>query len=400
MLNVITVDEAIDVINSKFNTNFSDYEIIDILNSNGRILAETIVSQENIPPFNRSTMDGYALIAADTFGASDTIPCFLEIVGEIKMGEKPEVKIKSGECIKIATGGMIPEGANAVIPVEYTNEDILGNCLLYKSVSPDENINCIGDDVCAGDSILKNGTVMNAAHISVCAAIGKTKIKVYRKPVVGVISTGDELVNPDEVCTDGKIRDINSYLLCALMNKYICEPKKYGIIKDSYEQLKSVVVKASDECDIILISGGSSAGERDMTAAVINDLGELIVHGLAMKPGKPTIIGSVNNRPVFGLPGHPAACYFVVEVLLKQFIYKLTKRELDFNEKEYLIDENISSNNGREEYICVKIKDNYAHPLYAKSGIISVFTQADGYIRIPRDCEGLKKHSLVRVMKF
>lgn len=399
MLNVVSVSDAVKLIKEKFNT-LSEKEFTFITDACGRVTTEDIVSKEDVPSFSRSTMDGFAVKASDTFGAGDSIPAMLDIKGEVFMGEEAAVIIEDGECIRISTGGMLPEGADAVIPVEVTEEETGDICLAYKSVSPFENVTRKGDDVRKNQIIIKSGTVLTPSHTGVLAAMGYNKICVRKKPLIGIVSTGDELVEITEKADTGKIRDVNTYLLSSLMTKYGCEVKRYGIIRDEYKALLSAINKASTECDCVLVSGGSSAGARDMTAKIISELGEVFIHGLAMKPGKPTIIGKIGEKAVFGLPGHPAACYFVTEIIVKHLIKILIGTEIRENINSYKISENISSNNGREEYICIRTDSETAYPVLGKSGIISLLSQADGYIRIERDCEGLKKGEEVKVYSF
>lgn len=398
MLNVITVEEAIRILKENF-TESTACEDVPLDSAFGRITAEDIFSGEDVPSFSRSTMDGYALKAADTYGAGESMPAMLDIRGEILMGACADNGIHGGECVKISTGGMLPEGADAVIPVENTDEDN-GLCLVYKSVSPFENVTKKGDDVKIGDCVIKKGTLLSAAHIGQLASVGKAEIKVKKRPTVGIISTGNEIIELNEKLTAGKIREVNSHSLSALCTSYGCDVKRYGTVKDEYENIFGAVEKAKNECDIVLVSGGSSAGTKDMTVNVIEKIGTVFAHGLAMKPGKPTIIGRADGKAVFGLPGHPAACWFVTEIIVKQLVNILLGRE----EKELVqtlkIKENISSNHGREEYICVKTDGEYASPVYGKSGLMSMLCEADGYIRIERNCEGLKKDETVNVYPF
>lgn len=398
MLNVITVEEAIKILKNNFTVS-SQTETVCLDEAFGRITAEDIFSGENVPSFSRSTMDGFALCAADTYGSGESMPAMLDIKGEILMGEGAHTPIKNGECFKISTGGMLPDGANAVIPVENTDEDN-GACLIYKSVSPFENVTKKGDDIKIGECIVKKGTYLSPAHIGLLASVGKSKINVIKEPTVGIISTGNEIIGLDEKLTDGKIHEVNSHQLSALCRSYGCKTRFYGTIKDEYDAILSAVEKSVNECDIVLISGGSSAGAKDMTVNVIEKIGTVFAHGLAMKPGKPTIIGKAYGKAVFGLPGHPAACYFVTEIIVKQLINILLGKNEKSVTQKMKIAENISSNHGREEYICVKTDGENAVPVYGKSGLMSVLCEADGYIRINRNCEGLKNGDTVNFYPF
>lgn len=398
MLNVITVEEAIEIINNNF-SKLTETETVYIGEAVGRTVAEDIESGEDVPSFSRSTMDGYALCAADTYGSGESMPAMLDIAGEILMGERAEITLERGKCVKISTGGMLPEGADAVIPVENTDEDC-GMCLTYKSVSPFENVTKKGDDIKYGEVIIKKGTVLSPAHIGLLASVGNSTVNVLKRPAVGIISTGNEIIGIDEKLTEGKIREVNSHLLSALCRSYGCEVKFFGTVKDEYDEILRAVKKALRESDIVLISGGSSAGTKDMTVKVIEAVGKVFAHGLAMKPGKPTIIGRADKKAVFGLPGHPAACYFVTEIIVKKLIDILFGRSEKNNSKTYKTAENISSNHGREEYICVRTEGEYAFPVYGKSGLVSTICGSDGYIKIGRNCEGLKKGEAVEVFPF
>lgn len=399
MLNVVSVENALKMLCDNFSESKS-CEAVELYNAYGRTVSSDIVSRADVPSFSRSTMDGYALKAEDTFGASDSVPAILEIRGEIPMGQKAEREIKNGECMKISTGGMLPCGADAVIPVEVTEEENGEICLCYKSVSPLENVTSRGDDVKNGQVVIRKGTELNFTHIGVLSAMGISTVNVKRKPLVGIISTGDELTEITAKEEMGKVRDVNSFLLSAMCEKYGADVRRYGIVKDERSLLLSDIKKASEECDAVLVSGGSSAGARDMTADIVNELGTVFIHGIAMKPGKPTIIGKIGKKAVFGLPGHPAACCFVAEVLVNKFIDICLGRNRKTEANKYILSENISSNHGREEYVCVKTDGDTAFPVYAKSGVISLLSSCDGYIRIERDSEGLKKGEEVSVFSF
>ena len=398
MLNVITVEEAIEILKNNFSP-VTDTETVPLDGTWGRIAAEDILSGEYVPSFSRSTMDGYALKAADTYGSGESMPAMLDIKGEILMGESADCILENGECVKISTGGMLPGGADAVIPVENTDEDN-GVCLVYKSVSPFENVTQKGDDIKTGECVVKKGTCLSPAHIGLLASVGRAEVNTVKKPLAGIISTGNEIIGVEDELTAGKIREVNSHQLAVLCRSYGCEAKLYGTVRDEYDAIFSAVDKAVKECDFVLISGGSSAGAKDMTVNVIEKIGTVFAHGLAMKPGKPTIIGKADGKAVFGLPGHPAACFFVTEIIVKQLINILLGRNEKVITQKLKIAENISSNHGREEYLCVKTDGETAVPVYGKSGLMSVICESDGYIKIDRNCEGLKKDETVEVYPF
>jgi len=398
MLNVVSKDEAVGIVKNKTNRAVPESEKVNIENALGRTLCEDIVSPENVPAFDRTTVDGYAVHADDTFGASASIPAQLEIAGEILMGENADFSLESGKCVKISTGGMLPVGANAAVMVEHTdNAD--GLCLVYKSVAPYENVTKAGDDIAVGETALKKGTVITPAEIGILASLGVYEIPVYKKPVIAIISTGDEIVKGD--IKAGQIRDVNTYLLSSAAESFGCKPYVYGAVRDDYEEIRSAVSVCLEKADAVIVSGGSSAGARDMTVKIIDELGEVFFHGIAMKPGKPTIFGTVNGKPVFGLPGHPLAAYFVFRLIVCEYIKQIMNLPEEKSVKNAVLSVNIPSNHGREEYLCVKLNENgEAVPLHTKSGIISVLRQAEGFIKIPRDSEGIDRGTTVEIYRL
>ena len=395
MLNVLNREDAVELIKEKTARLSAETEKVNIHDACGRVLACDIVSPENVPSFDRTTVDGYAVKAADTFGAGASIPAQLEIAGEILMGENADFELKRGQCAKISTGGMLPAGADAAVMVELTDSDN-GLCLVYKSVAPGENITKKGDDISAGETALKKGTLIKPSQIGVLAALGITAVEVYKKPVIAVISTGDEIVNGNP--KPGQIRDVNTFLLSAAIKESGCEVIEYGAVADKREEIENAVKECVRTADAVIISGGSSAGARDMTVDIIDTLGKAYFHGIAMKPGKPTIFGIINDKPVFGLPGHPLAAYFVFRLIVTTFIRELMNMPPDRPSGRASLAENIPSNHGREEFLCVKINENNEIvPLHTKSGIISVLSEATGFIRIPRNAEGINKGTVMEI---
>ncbi len=398
MLNVLTRDEAVALIKEKTAQFVPETEKVNISSALGRTLAQDIVSKENIPSFDRTTVDGYAVIAADTFGAGSSAPVQLDIAGEILMGENADFTLERGQCAKISTGGMLPKGADAAVMVEHTDSGE-GLCLIYKSAAPYENVTKTGDDISQNETALKKGTVITPAQIGVLSALGVYEVPVYKKPVIAVISTGDEIVkdNPEK----GQIRDINTYLLSSAVKNYGCEVYEYGAVRDSREEIENAVKSCIKIADAVLISGGSSAGTRDMTVDITDTLGKAYFHGIAMKPGKPTIFGIVENKPVFGLPGHPLAAYFVFRLIVTEYIKNIMNMPADKPKKSGSLAVNIPSNHGREEFLCVKFNENNeVVPLHTKSGIVSVLSEAEGFIRIPRNAEGMFKGTAVEIYEL
>ena len=399
MLNVISLTEAVELIQAKLGNQELKTETVALDSSTGRILAEDIVAKENVPSFDRSTMDGFAVRASDTFGASTALPAMLQIKGEVLMGEETLLEIHPGECAVSPTGGMLPAGADAVVPVEHT--DVRGDlCLCYDSVAPLQNVNRKGDDVSEGQIVLKRGTKITPAAVGVLASLGFSSVSVLKKPKIAVISTGNEIVPVNVKIAFGKIRDVNSHLLLSLCSSYGCDCKSYGIIPDEKEEVKKALLSAAEENDVVLLSGGSSAGKADLTAEVISQLGKVHCHGIAVKPGKPTVLGEIGGKAVFGLPGHPAACWFMAELLVRKHIQSLCGQTAETVTTKAFLSENVSSNHGREELLCVRLEGQKAFPLYAKSGVISQLSSADGFIIIPRDSEGLQKGSEITINLF
>ncbi len=400
MLNVVSLNEALKIIDESAKAFDSDSETVKLSDSVGRVLFKDVFSKEDVPSFNRSTVDGFAVKAADTFGSSESMPAQLNIVGEILMGEEAELKIKDGECVRISTGGMLPEGADSVVMVENTDCTFNDFCLILGAVSPCQNVIKKAEDLKTGQLILKKGTLLSSKHIGVLAALGVGSVEVFKKLRVGIISTGDELVAVEEELKAGKIRDVNTHLLMALSKEMGCIGTEYGIIDDSFDEIFCAVKKAVNENDIVLISGGSSAGVKDMTVKVISALGKVHFHGIALKPGKPTIFGTAEGKAVFGLPGNPGAAFYVTLLTVKHLVNSVQKRDL--KEKTVLcrISRNVPSNHGREEVVSVRIEKDKAVPVFSKSGFVSVLSECDGYIIVERNSEGLKENDTVEVHLF
>lgn len=406
MFKVHSVDEARKKLIKKFNDYKLKIETIEISEAVGRVLAEDVYANINVPHFRRSTVDGYAVIAKDSFGASESLPIFLEVVDEVFMGKPAGVCISSDKTAYVPTGGMIPEGADAVLMVEYTEKLDENNIAVYKSVSPKENVINVGDDIKEGERVLARGQKLRAQDIGVLSSIGVNKVKVYKIPSFAVISTGDEIVGPIEEVGIGQIRDINTYTISAMVEDIGGKVTTKTVVRDDFEALRNVVEQAVEKEDFIIVSGGSSVGTKDVTSKVINSFGNpgVFVHGVSIKPGKPTILAKIGNKPVFGLPGQPVSAMIVFKVFVEYFIKDL----LGVDQLESFIEAkspiNIHSAQGKETYQMVTIEKNVddyiAHPVYGKSGMITLISKAKGYIKIDENQEGVKAGESVRVYLF
>jgi molybdopterin molybdotransferase len=407
MLEVKTVTEVFKIIGEQFSDYPLDTEIIPISEACGRILAEDIISHENVPAFNRSSVDGFAVFASDTFGASDSMSIQLLKSIPVEMGISPEYPLKKGDAAYIPTGGELPANADAVVMIEFTEDHNDEFININKPVAPGNNVVLAGDDVKAGGIIFSSGRILRITDIGVLASIGIREIKVKRKLKVGIIATGDEIIPVEKKPEGSQVRDINSYILYTALKEYNAEPVLYGIIEDNFEKIKSAAVKALGECDLLCISGGSSAGEKDETVKIIDSLGNpgVLVHGIAVKPGKPTIIGKADSKPVIGLPGHPASAFMIYSIFVK---YLMDSMNMVSQNPVYpvaaVLSQNYPSNTGREEFLPVKleiINDKcIAHPVFGKSGQIRMLSDSNGYIHIKRGMEGLMAGQPVEVILF
>jgi len=325
----------------------------------------------------------------------------LMLAGEVLMGESADGILSPGTCMIVPTGGELPEGADAVVMVEHTEDFGGGMVGVNKPVAPGNNVIFKGDDVSVGDIVLTVGTQLKAHDVGILSALGCYELDVRKKPVIGVISTGDELVETIKAPGRGQIRDVNTPMLLAAATAFGASAINCGIIRDDESAMRAALRQAAKICDIVLISGGSSAGSRDMTARAIEKEGELLFHGIAMKPGKPTILGEIYSKPVFGLPGHPVAAYLVTELFVRPLVAMMLGAKRKPLTTGAWISEAVSSNHGRAEYIVVRLdEDGIAFPVKSKSGLIASLADADGYICIPRDCEGLAAGSQVIVTYF
>ena len=373
-----------------------------------RIVARDLVSAEQVPSFRKSTVDGYALRARDTFGASQSLPAFLGVATEVRMGDVSVCSVGPGTAVQIHTGGMLPDGADAVVMVEYVQAAGEVEIEVLKAVAPGENVIQPGEDVAENELVLPRGHSIRPQDIGGLLAVGITEVEVIRRPRVGILSCGDELVPPQIKPPPGKVRDINGYTLGALAQQFGGHPIRLGIVGDSLDDYQSAAKEGFSQSDILLLSAGSSVSARDYTRDVIQHLGQpgILQHGLATKPGKPTIIAVCDNKPVIGLPGNPVSALLVARQLAPGLIAgylgqtvtppRLIRARLSLG---------VASVSGREDWLPVRLKhegDEYplAEPVFGKSNLIFTLIQAEGLLRIPLNAGGLDTGSLVDIMLF
>lgn len=408
---VVTVERALKLIFEHLPPVFPPETELRLEDSYTRILSRDISSPEDLPQFARSTVDGFAINSSDTFGATEGLPAYLKIIGEILMGEESGREVKRGEAVRIATGGMLPKGADSIVMIEHVQQVDEKMIEVMKPVAPRENVIQAGEDVKKGELIFRKGHRLRPHDIGVLAGLGITEIFVYEKPKVSIISTGDEIVSAHSQVNAGQIRDINSFNLAGLILESGGEPIMRGIFKDDYNVIKDVFEESLKASDMVLITGGSSVGTKDMTAKVINDSGSpgVLFHGVSIKPGKPMIGGIVNNKPVFGLPGHPAA----ITVCFEQFIEPVFKKLVGLSDYRFAgrksivmarMAKNVASSSGREDHIRVALEERdgeiWANPIIGKSGLITTIVKADGIVVIPLRKLGLEQGEMVEVRLF
>lgn len=381
-------------------------EPVHISDALGRVAAADIIAQENLPPFSRSTVDGFAVRSADTFGASESSPSLFSIIGEVLMGQQATDTLLPGQAVIIPTGGMLPAGADAVVMLEYTERPDSSTLLVLKMVAPGENIVVQGEDVQTGTVIIEQGQQIAPQHIGALASCGYTEIQVCKQLEVAIISTGDELVDIQEPLEFGQIRDVNSYALAAMLTEVGCKVKRMGIVKDTYEKFYDALAKAVTMSQLVVISGGSSVGARDYTVRAIEALGTpgVLMHGIAVKPGKPTIYGMVDKVPLFGLPGHPVAAMTICDQLVKlaarmRMGHKQPQERIAIPAR---LARNVASAPGRDDFINVRLRkragEYTADPILGKSGLISLLAQADGVMHIPTDKSGVYDGEMVEIL--
>lgn len=404
LLNVDTLDEAREKVLAAVSGFKTLHEKIEVTDGIGRVLAEDVVSKDNVPCFNKSTVDGYAVRAKDTYGITESIPAFFEITESIAMGREPGKAVGPGEAAYIPTGGMLPEGADAVVMVEHSEKFRETKVALYAPVSAGRNVIREGEDISEGQTILKAGTKLRPQDIGVLTSAGVSEIEVFRPWKISVISTGDEIIDVDQPLIKGKTRDINTYSVSASAEKDGFDVLRKIVLKDDRDLLKTTIARAMEDSDIVAVSGGSSQGDKDHTAEVMGELSDegVFTHGIAIKPGKPTIIAydKESRTLMMGLPGHPVAAMLIFELIIAWCNRRIMGQPEPFGTMAQ-ISENVPAAGGKVTCLLVRLEregDTYkAVPVLGKSGLMTMLSKADGYTLIGGDKEGLKEGESVDI---
>lgn len=387
-------------------------EEVALENADGRVLARDVIAAEDLPLTSRSSMDGYAVAAEDLFGAGEGQPAYLECVARLSIDSPPDFRLNPGECAGIVTGGVLPEGADAVIMVEYTQDMGAGTIEMRRSLVPGENVMLRGEDVAEGKMAMPAGRRLRPQEVGLLAALGATRIEVGRRPRVAVLSTGDELVPVESPVRPGLVRDVNTHSLAAWIERTGGLPDRRGLVRDEEAALVAALDEALDANDVVMLSGGSSVGVRDLTMTAIEALGaEVLAHGVAVSPGKPTILARLERRgevkAIWGLPGQVASAQVVFQVLVRPLIWRLQGLAVEDaapRPLKALLVRNVASRQGREDYVRVRLEDGpeglAAVPMLGKSGLLRTLIDSQGLIRVPADLEGLEAGSVVDVLLF
>ena len=400
-LNIKDSVDAKNLIQEYFNKYYEpEGEEIPIENSNGRVVFEDIYAKIDFPPFDRALKDGFAIKSEDSFGASEENPKVLKVIDALEAGSYSKKTVENGLAVEISTGSPLPEGADSVLMFEYSlkNGDEVE---LYTSVTPTQDVGKKGSDVKEGNLLIKKDTVLSASKIGVLAAQGFTTVKVYKKPNISIISTGNELTELGEELKPSKIYDVNSYMIKNAVESIGANGTIKGIVKDDYDQLKSKILECLEEYDILICSGGTSAGVGDVLKHVLDEIGEVKLHGIAVQPGKPTILGVIGEKLVIGLPGNPVSSLVIFNVFVAPAIRSLLGlKESSLKKVEGKLTKRIHSAIGREQYQLVKYDEGKVEPIFKDSGAIFSLARADGYVNVSKNTELVEEGEIVEVNLF
>ncbi|MCC6904595.1 MAG: molybdopterin molybdenumtransferase MoeA [Anaerolineae bacterium] len=385
-----------------------DSETIPTDQAIGRVLAQEVRSPQTLPEFRRATVDGFAVLAKNTYGASDALPAYLRVMGEVPMGALSGLVLRPAEAITVHTGGMVPEGADAVVMIENTQPAGPDEIEVRRSAAPGENVIGIGEDIREGDLILPAGHRLREQDLGGLLAVGLTQAEVVRQPLVAIFATGDEVIPPGQATHPGQVRDINSYTIEALARRAGARTERRGILPDDFDLIYAQVRQAYDDgVDMIVLSAGSSISVRDVTADVFNRLGEpgVLVHGIATRPGKPTILGMAGRVPTIGLPGNPVSAFVQFAMVCTPVLYALQGATMPSALTTHLpLTTNVASAAGREDYLPARLVAGadglMADPVFFKSNLIFSLVHADGLIRIPLDRTGMDAGERIEMRLF
>ncbi|MEW5724538.1 MAG: gephyrin-like molybdotransferase Glp [Thermodesulfobacteriota bacterium] len=403
---VKSVQEVLDLLDG-----FSalEPETVDLAAAAGRVLAEDVAAEADLPDFPRATMDGYAVRARDTYGASEGLPGLFEVVGEVAMGERPGFSVGSGQTARVWTGGMMPEGSDAVVMIEYSRRVDERTVELARPVAPFENVVRPGEDVRRGQVLLARGRRLRAQEVGLLAALGRERLLVVRVPRVAVISTGDEVVPVSQNPGPGQVRDVNTYTLSALVAEAGGTALSLGLVRDDLAELRRKTAQGLEQADVVLISGGSSVGVRDFTVAAFESCegAEVLVHGVSVSPGKPLVMARRGNQSLWGLPGHTVSAMITCDLFVRPLLARLSGEERRRSWRPPVLAalaRPVPSVHGRQDYVRVRLERTpagiVAHPLLGQSGLISTMVRADGLVCIGLNDEGLPRGAVVEVILF
>ncbi|HEX6445574.1 MAG TPA: gephyrin-like molybdotransferase Glp [Streptosporangiales bacterium] len=368
-----------------------------------RVPVAVVTAPAALPGFAKSTVDGYAVRAADTYGASQALPSYLDLLGAVRMGEAPAVAVRPGGCVAMPTGGVIPEGADAVVMVEYTGETMPGTVEVTRPVAPGGGLVRADEDVAAGAPLVPSGRPLRAPDLGLLAAAGVTGVAVHARPRVAIVSTGDEVVPPDtRTLSPGQVRDATASALAGLVTDAGGEPVLAGIVRDEPNALKERLTEVLPSADLVVVSAGSSVGARDETAAAVAAVGEIWCHGLAIKPGKPTLLADCGGIPLIGLPGNPLSALVVFEQVGIPLLWRLSGCETPPPEPSTRarLSRDVASAAGRRDVVQVRLREGGAEPLFGPSALLSVLTRADGYLVVPEPATGLDAGAEVKITLY
>ncbi len=374
-------------------------ERVALLDANGRVCAADVQSTRDVPPFSRAGMDGFAVIADNTFGASRYEPKTLRVIEKVYTGEVPKQQLTTGTAVEIATGAPMPAGADAVVMVEET-ERSGDDVRILTPVYPRQNVGRQGADIVVGQIVIRDGDLLNPSRVGALAALGVADVEVYAKPTVAILSTGNEIVDPGQELQPGQIYDINKFTLSTIIQEHGAVPMPFATAHDTIDALERAI-DACASCDVLVFSGGSSVGERDLILDVIGRKGEIVFHGIAVKPGKPTVFGTIQGKPMFGMPGYPTSCLSNAYLLLVPALRSMARLPPRHTHTMSLpLGQRIVSTTGRHQFYTVRIVAGQAMPAFKASGDITSMSQADGYIEIPAQTDIVDKGEVVDVKLF